>query len=331
MIERVSKLIPGVDFMRCNAFILMISIFILNTFSVSSYAEQKELTWAGCGISKKGFMIDLAKAYEKKTGIKIKLSGGGATKGLRQVAEGKIDLGGSCRLPLIFKQKDGTSRVIGIENNLNIIPVGWDALVAIVHKENKLISSITTEQLRAVLTGKITNWNQLGAKINKPINVYIRKGKISGVGLTLRQQLFNNVDQPFAKTAKILKSSGKIEKALEKDPFGIAVSGISSSRHRKLAMLKLNEVEPTMDNLRLSKYSLYRILFLVAPKEYRSNPDQKAFVDFALSVKGQKVIKKAGTLPYRLGFGLLRTATSFSYLQSMDVVDAEGLYTLGGH
>ena len=317
--------------MRSKSIILMLVTFVFYMFPALSYAESKELLWAGCGISKKGFMNNLAKAYEKKTGIKIKLSGGGATKGLRQVAEGKIDLGGSCRLPLVFKQKDGTSRVLGIENNLNIIPVGWDALVVIVHKENKLIDTISTEQLRGVLTGKITNWKELGAKVDKPINLYVRKGKISGVGLTIRQQLFNNVDQKFAKTAKVLKSSGKIEKAIEKDPFGIAVSGISSSRHRQLAMLKLNDVPPTMETLKSSKYSLYRILFLVAPKDYLKNPDLKAFVDFALSLEGQKVIKKSGTLPYRLGFGLLRTATSFEYLQSMDVVDNEGLYSLGGH
>jgi len=317
--------------MQLKSYILIVFSLLMLNISLAANAASKEISWAGCGISKKGFMSDMAKAYEKKTGIKINLSGGGATKGLRKVASGKINLGGSCRLPLVFKSKDGTSKVIGIEKNLNVIPVGWDALVAIVHKENKLIDNITTEQLRGILVGKITNWNQLGAKINKPINVYVRKGKISGVGLTLRQQLFNNVDQKFATTAIILKSSGKIEKALEKDKFGIAVSGISSSRHRKLKMLQLDTIEPTMENLKKSKYSLYRILFLVAPKDYLKDPDLKAFVDFALSIQGQKVIKKAGTLPYRLGLGLLRTATSFSYLQSMDVVDREGIYSLGGH
>jgi len=309
---------------------IVLSVFLMSLQTMSQ-AAKRELSWAGCGISKKGFMSDLAKAYEKKTGIKINLSGGGATKGLRQVASGKINLGGSCRLPLVFKDKSGASKVIGIEKKLHVIPVGWDALVTIVHKQNKLIDNITIDQLRKILTGKITNWNQLGAKIDKPINVYVRKGKISGVGLTLRQQLFNNVDQKFAKTAIVLKSSGKIEKALEKDPYGIAVSGISSSRHRKLKMVKLESVEPTMENLRKSKYGLYRILFLVAPKDYTKDPDLKAFIDFALSIEGQKVIKKAGTLPYRLGFGLLRTATSFSYLQAMDVVDQEGIYSLGGH
>ena len=317
--------------MSTKYFLSLLTLLLSMFFAMTSQAAVKELTWAGCGISKKGFMNDLAKAYETKTGIKIKIAGGGATKGLRQVASGKLNLGGSCRLPLVLKNADGTSQVLGIENNLNVIPVGWDALVAIVHPDNKMIDSITTDQLKDIFTGKINNWKQLDGKTDKPINLYVRKGKISGVGLTLRQQLFNNTDQKFSDKAKVLKSSGKIEKALEKDPYGIGVSGISSSRHRKLTMLQLDGVEPTMENLKKSKYKLYRILFLVAPKDYHKNPDLKAFVDFALSIDGQKVIQSAGTLPYRQGFGLLRTAASFEYLRAMDIVDREGLYTLGGH
>ncbi len=44
------------------------------------HATTKELHWVGCGISKLGFMQELAKAYEKETGIRIILNGGGATK-----------------------------------------------------------------------------------------------------------------------------------------------------------------------------------------------------------------------------------------------------------
>ncbi len=48
--------------------------------------DNKKLSWAGCGISKSAFMGEMAAAYEKKTGIKIDLIGGGATKGIRQVS-----------------------------------------------------------------------------------------------------------------------------------------------------------------------------------------------------------------------------------------------------
>ena len=64
--------------------------------NIAGATEGRVLTWVGCGISKKGFMEDLAAAYEKKTGVKIVIDGGGATKGLRQVSAKQSDLGGSC-------------------------------------------------------------------------------------------------------------------------------------------------------------------------------------------------------------------------------------------
>lgn len=293
-------------------------------------AHATTIKWTGCGISKLGFMQDVAKAYEKETGVKIELEGGGATKGIRQVSLGESHLGGSCRMPLVLESADGSMHIESAEQQVKMIPVGWDALVAITHKENNMIDGITREQLKQVLAGKITRWDQLGAESKQPINLYVRNGKISGVGLTLRQQLFNNTDQSFTKKATYLPSSGKIEKAVLKDPYGLAVSGISSSRHRELKMLKLDGVEPTMANLKGGQYMLYRILFLVTPPNYREHPELQDFVDYTLSSKGQKVIREAGTLPYRYGFGLLSSGASTRYLQALEVIEESGIYSASG-
>ena len=221
-------------------------------------------------------------------------------------------------------------QIEGAEQNLRIIPIGWDALVVITHQNNKWVDSISMSQLRDVLTGKINNWQQLGAKESRPINLYVRKGKISGVGLTLRQQLFNNADQEFAASAKILPSSGKIEKAIEEDPYGLAVSGISSSRHRKVRILSLEGEQPNMDNLKAGNYHLYRILFLVAPPNYAEDPDLKSFVDFALSRGAESdsscrhFALPSWPRPAALG-------ASTEYIMALDAIDQQGLYTLGGH
>ena len=49
-------------------------------------ADEPTLRWVGCGISKKAYVSELAKAYEKRTGVKIDIQGGGATRGVRDVA-----------------------------------------------------------------------------------------------------------------------------------------------------------------------------------------------------------------------------------------------------
>ena len=73
------------------------SAFLLAGLFGGSAVVADDLSWSGCGITKLAFMGELAKAYEAKTGIGVKLSGGDATKGIRAVAAGTSDLGGTCR------------------------------------------------------------------------------------------------------------------------------------------------------------------------------------------------------------------------------------------
>lgn len=310
-------------------FFMLLATLLAGWHSIA-HASNKELHWVGCGISKLGFMQDLANAYEQKTGTRIILQGGGATKGLREVSALHTDLGGSCRLPLVYKNNDASYSIEESEKQVKIIPVGWDALVVIVNQEKPLIDSITREQLREVLTGKITHWKQLGANTDKPINLYVRQGKISGVGLTLRQQLFNDPDQTFSPGATRLASSGKIEQAVAADPYSLAISGISSSRHRPVKMLKLEGIEPNMKTLQSGHYQLYRMLFLVVSDTYRQRPEISDFVQFALSVDGQKVIREAGTLPYHQGVSLIFNAAGQDYLNSIDIMEKYRIYTLSG-
>lgn len=308
----------------------MLASVLLFAVQAPAYSATKELRWAGCGISKLGFMQDLAKAYEEKTGTRILLEGGSSTKGLREVSSRHTDLGGSCRLPLVYKNEDGSYSIEESEKQIKIIPVGWDALVVLINRDNPLIDSITTEQLRDVLTGKITHWSQLGADSDKAIQLYVRKGKISGVGRTLRQQLFNDPDMTFSDRATIFPSSGKLEQAIAENPYGFAVSGISSSRHRPVQMVKLDGIEPNMQTLKDGSYTLYRLLFLVVSNSYIERPEIADFVRFALSVDGQNIIRAAGTLPYHQGVSLIFNGTSPDYLNTIDIMEQYKIYTLSG-
>lgn len=292
-------------------------------------APLKEINWVGCGVSKTAFMQELSVAYEKKTGIRINIDGGGATRGIRDVATSKAHLGGSCRLPLVVPNGDGSYSVDDAENSVRMIPLAWDAIVVIVHPKNP-ITHISEEQLRDIYTGKITSWRELGAAKDAPINLYARDGKISGVERTMRQLIFYNNDQEFTSRATNLPSSGKIEQAIEKDPDGLGVSGISSSRLRKLKMLSLNGIEPTSDNLKSGTYKYFRLLFLVAGKEFDKTPELSGFVKFATSSEGQKIIDKSGTLSYTRGLRLLNTGLGRSYVQVLESIEQNGLYAPGG-
>ena len=284
-------------------------IACLFALSSISMAAETSLVWAGCGITKKAFMAELAKAYEKKTGIRVTLNGGGATKGIRDAAAGKIDIGGACR-PIIERNP--------LERNAYQVPVAWDALAVIVHPENP-VQSITFKQLQDVYLGRIKNWKQLGGP-NEPIELYVRRGKISGVGRTLRALVFANFDQDFPGAKYIVRSSGPLEKGVEKNPWAIGTTGISSAKRRKVKILSLNGKYPSYKNIKDGSYVLYRPLYLVT-KGHSADQKVKDFISFALSREGRKVIRRAGSVPYSDAMGLV-----MKQIEQYDKATDRGLY-----
>lgn len=250
-----------------------------------------DLIWTGCGISKKAYMSEMAAAFEKNSGIKIQLSGGGATKGIRYANNGKADLGGACRHLIVHDE----------ESNVSLVIAGWDAIVVVVNKSNP-ISDISHNDLKAVLRGEITNWKKLGWG-DHPIEVYVRKGKISGVGMMSRELIFADADVEFVSN-KVFKSSGPLEKALEKSKWAIGLTGISSAKKRDLKVLDLNGIKPTMENLTNGNYILTRPLYIVTNKNRSS--DVWAFLKFVRSPAGQAIIEGEGTVPANKAGNLLR-------------------------
>ena len=99
----------------------------------------------GCGITKHAFMKELSAAYEAKTGVKIAIEGGGATRGIHDAhnMESDADMGGTCR----FLTAEENDTIQGVQ----FLPIAWDALVIIVHKNNP-VENVTMDQLRALRT-----------------------------------------------------------------------------------------------------------------------------------------------------------------------------------
>lgn len=255
-----------------------------------SFVSAETLKYSGCGIVKKAFMAEMAEAFTKKYGIPVDIKGGGAMLGIRNAAAGITHVGGSCRPELNFKEEKGAKRH----------HVGWDAIVAIVHRRNP-VNAISFAQLEAVVSGQITDWRDLGGPEHTPIEFFARDGKLSGVGHMARMLIFFEPDQAFA-AKKRFKSSGPLESALENDAglWAIGLSGVSSAKRRKVKMLTLDGIYPSKENIMAGKYpALYRPLYLFTKGEPQGLA--KKFIDFALSDEGQAVIAKAGTVNLKEG------------------------------
>ena len=323
-----------------RSFRTLVALLVSSLWLPAVYADQdivgckktnckKVISWTGCEISKLGFMQELADIYGKGHDIQFALSGGGATKGIRDVVKGDVDMGGTCRLPM-SRRSSGTPEEredMKLEEKSLLIPMGWDALVVIVHRDNPA-TNISVKELGKILKGEITNWESLKDSNGKTgkFNLYVRTGKISGVGRTLRQSIFDNVDEEFTKTAINKDASGGIEDAVEGDVNGIAVSGYSSSKKRTgLKALNLNGYENNMKNLAAGKYPIYRVLLLTVMKESLKDPDIRDFIIYAKGTEASKIIENAGTLPFSSGLNLASKLNE-SYLMEIFDLEAQGRY-----
>lgn len=276
---------------------VLIILCLLSAHSVFA----RELTWTGCGITKKAFMGELAVAYESKSGIKIRLSGGGATKGIRAASAGSSDLGGSCRHLLT----DSSGVIHREEINAELHQVAWDALVVIVHRTCP-VDNISLGDLKKVYNGEITSWKDLGAGMNKRIILLTRggQGKHSGVGYMFRLLVFNDPDYDFRARSLIFKSSGSLEKKLETTPWSFGLTGISSAKRRDMKVLSLNGIYPSKENIASGKYPLFRPLYLVTHRK-NNDPEVRKFLDFALGPEGQAIISDMGTVNLNEGKALV--------------------------
>lgn len=268
-------------------------IFLLLSISFNSIADPVELNLASCHVSKAAYVNDLVNAYQKETGIQINVQAGNSSSAIRDVNNGVADLGGTSRY-LIPNEL--------LELHVELLPVAWDALTIIVHQDNPL-ENISLEQVKAIYTGKIRYWSELGGTDQK-IEVYAHKNKISGNGHTLRELLFSNVDK-IIHASRMFDSNESLEQALLENPNAIAISGVSSARLQEVKIVALDGVSPSVDNIKNGKYSLYRPLYLSYKPSSPNIDSVKDFIQYVQSKSGRDVMRSNGIVPYREAMSLV--------------------------
>jgi len=262
-------------------FLLLVSLSIFFLEALPAHSES--ITVSGCSVSNVGYLQELAKEYERQTGVKVLVRGGGTVVGIEDVRTGKVDFAAACRK----KSSDDPADV-------DFIQVAWDALAFIVHKSNPL-NDISLEEVRAIYSGKITKWKQLKGK-DSPIKIFVSKTKkgLSGVESATRDLVLKGREVGETPHTLFLASSAIVEQMVEDTPGGFATTGFSSARKRDVKMLKVNGVSPDKANIKNNKYPLKRPLFLLVPR--KAKPAVKDFIDFTLSNKGQRFISSQGVV-----------------------------------
>lgn len=175
-------------------------------------------------------------------------------------------------------------------------PVGTEAFVFFVHKDNP-IDNLTTEQIKEIYSGEITNWKQVGGK-NEEIAAFQRN---EGSGSQSMLKRFMG-DTPIMEAPTELVNSmmsGIIEKVSDyrskSNSIGFSfryyVEGIIQNPDIK--MLSVDGVAPTADNIRNGSYPIVTPMYAVTYEE-NTNENVEKLLQWILSEEGQYIIEQTG-------------------------------------
>ncbi|MBI5204077.1 MAG: substrate-binding domain-containing protein [Nitrospirae bacterium] len=261
--------------MSLKTIISYLAIFILLTASVDlSYAA--DIGYQGTHILTHGALESLAKAFEKKYGIKVFVKGGGCADGIAVVVKGEREMGGlCCPLPPEKAKK------------LNLIQhkVAVDIKAVMLHPKNPL-NNLTLKQVSDIHNGKITNWKQVGGQ-DKPIALVFRD-HCRDMDEPVRKVL--GIKGPVAKKAIIVKTDKEVVEYVEKFPGAIGIAPRIFAQEAKVKIASVDKIAATPENTEKGLYLLKGDLYIIT----KGQPEglTKKFMDFVLSNDGQTIIGK---------------------------------------
>jgi phosphate transport system substrate-binding protein len=205
--------------------------------------------------------------------VQITVTGGGSGVGISDAADGKVNIGNVSRA---LKDTD--------PKGLVATTIAKDAIVIVVNPKNQ-VGALTTEQVKKIFTGAITNWKEIGGK-NAPILVNSRTAP-SGTFDFFKEKFLG--EDNVVSTAKQHASNGLVRQAVaaNENAVGFISMGFVDS---SIKAPKLDGVEPTLENAKNGTYKIVRPFVMVT----KGSPTglAKSFLDFVLSSEGQSIVKK---------------------------------------
>jgi len=226
-------------------------------------------------------------------GTIIQVTGGGSGTGFAALINGTTDICQASR-PIKEEERKQVEERFGAPPHETV--VARDGLAIYLHADNP-VAELTLAQLRHIYGGRITRWNGVGGP-NAPIVLYGRENS-SGTYEYFKEHVLEKGD--FAVSVQTLPGTAAVVNAVARDRNGIGYGGAAYLKGVKECAVKVDESSPatlpTAENVRSRAYPISRELYFYSRKVPEG--PMKAFVDFALSDPGQKLVTEVGYFPVR--------------------------------
>ena len=182
---------------------------------------------------------------------------------------------------------------------LNAVPVAKEGFVFVVNADNP-VDALTTQQIKDIYSGKITNWAEVGGK-DMPILAYQRNTDSGSQNYMTEFMGDTSLKEP--ESSYVAVGMGGLMDAIatydnSEGAIGYSVYSYAAQMYanaNKVKFIAVDGVEPTKATMADDSYSLSSCTYIIYP----DTADEKTmnFVNWAVSDEGQNAVLKSGYLP----------------------------------
>lgn len=174
--------------------------------------------------------------------------------------------------------------------------IGKEAFVFFVHKDNP-ISSLTTQQIKGIYSGEITNWKEVGGA-DERIAAFQRNEGSGSQSMLIRFMGDTPIMTPPTEQVNDFMS-GIIDQVSQYKntsssigfSFRYYLEGIIKNPNVKT--ISIDGIEPNKENIRNEKYPITSPVYAVTYKN-NDNENVQKLLDWILSDEGQEIVEKTG-------------------------------------
>jgi phosphate transport system substrate-binding protein len=227
---------------------------LLSTLSLPAHAEEIRIEGGASAITT--VFSPIEEAFESSTGDKLTIVLSNPTKAFISLEKGDVDMASLNSLAVEDALGKAKAQGVNIDpTSLNRIEVATSSLVVFLNKANS-VKKLSKDQLKAIFTGKITNWKEVGGNEGKIIvywgkeTPYLNKlfsktildgeavttsAKPAGDHFNLREIILANPDAIVINTTGLITPSTKVPQIpAMKLPILVFTKGPPSAKVQKL-------------------------------------------------------------------------------------------------
>lgn len=222
------------------------------------------------------------KFMESNPELVITVNGGGSGEGLKQVADGSVDIGNS---DVSAEEKLD----VDVAKTLTDHEVAIVAMAPVVNKDLG-ITSLTTDQLVSIFTGKVTNWKDVGGPDEEIL--LVTRPSSSGTRATFKKWALNGEEEAS-------------NEALETDDSGTLVQTVSTNKgaigyvalsylvnNTDVQAVAIDGVEPTLENAYSGEYKVWSYEHMYTNGE--GSKEAQAFIEYMCGDEFASEVEKMG-------------------------------------